>query len=84
MKKSKKNKTKSVSKQRLSAGMFIKNRRRSAGFSQIELADLMKISQSKLSKIEKGFYEVGIQEWFRFCKATGEDLQSYQSFMKDG
>jgi len=61
-------------------GKFIRDTRRALGLSQVDLAQRLGTSQSKLSKIEKGIIQIGIREWFLFCKVTGIPVVRYWEF----
>jgi ribosome-binding protein aMBF1 (putative translation factor) len=61
-------------------GRFIRKSRRANGLSQADLAKALKISQSKISKIEAGRVPINIQEWFYFCRKLKLPVNKYQDF----
>lgn len=60
---------------RLRIGQLISELRQEKGLSLKELADMVGIDFSNLSKIERGKYNVGIDILYKVCKALGVDLK---------
>ncbi len=55
---------------------IIRASRKLSGFTQSDLASKIQISQSTLSKVEKGLLSFEFMKWFDFCDATGIDEDS--------
>ena len=53
---------------KFSISLAIAQIRKDKGFSQQEMALFLKISQSKMSKIEKGKLDISLVEFLLFCK----------------
>lgn len=60
---------------RLRIGQRISELRQEKGLSLKELADMVGIDFSNLSKIERGKYNVGIDILYKVCKSLGVDLK---------
>lgn len=64
-------------------GTWIRKLRFEHGWSQHQLARLLRISQSYLSKIENNRLEISLREWFLFCRITSTDVRSYEQFLEE-
>ena len=49
----------------------LRSTRKKLGLTQIDLAKVMGISQSALSKMENAKLEPSARQWLEFCRATG-------------
>jgi transcriptional regulator with XRE-family HTH domain len=50
--------------------------RKQRAMTQMEMSNLLEITQGTLSKIENGEFPVTAPQWIRFCQATGVPLDS--------
>lgn len=57
-------------------GERIKQARKQAGLSQVELADLTKISYSHMSDIETGKKKIGLDKFMRICESLDVSADS--------
>lgn len=54
---------------------FLRNHIRSSGKTQVELGEIMGISQSEVSAIQRGnFYRCSLARLLKFCTALGFDV----------
>jgi transcriptional regulator with XRE-family HTH domain len=65
-----------------SPGELVKRARLEMDLSQKELARILKVSQSFLSKVENDRLEINVKEWFRFCELTEIPFEIYTYFVK--
>jgi transcriptional regulator with XRE-family HTH domain len=60
-------------------GAFLRLERKKNSLTQVELAKIMDMSQSRLSKVEQGQLILNVFEFFSFAKVTG--LKSLDRFI---
>ena len=58
-------------------GEYIKSARERNGMSQTEVADKLEVTQSYLSRIERGEREVDLALAFKLCAAIGLDMRDF-------
>jgi DNA-binding XRE family transcriptional regulator len=50
---------------------LLKKTRKENKLNQIDMANLLRITQSTLSKIESGKQDMNLETWFLFCEKFG-------------
>jgi transcriptional regulator with XRE-family HTH domain len=60
-------------------GLFLRAERKKSSLTQVELAKIMDMSQSRLSKVEQGQLILNVFEFFSFAKVIG--LKSLDRFV---
>lgn len=60
-------------------GLFLRAERKKNSLTQVELAKIMDMSQSRLSKVEQGQLVLSVFEFFSFAKVAG--LKSLERFL---
>lgn len=63
-------------------GVILSIKRKLSGYSQVELAEVLKVNNSTLSKIEKGKIALTIDNLFEFLVCNGITFRSFNSIMQ--
>jgi transcriptional regulator with XRE-family HTH domain len=61
-------------------GALVRAERKKKGWSQIEMASKLSLTQGYLSKIEQGQLEIGFINFMTFCKITG--IKDFERFLR--
>ncbi len=64
---------------RIRLGLIIKTKRRMLGMNQKKLADMLDISVTSYSKIERGVSTVGFDRLMKICSILNLDLKSFEN-----
>ncbi len=64
-----------INANRLKIGWAIRNVRLNAGYSQEELADLLSVNKSTISKIEKGVWSLSLDYLYKICGVLDLELE---------
>lgn len=62
---------------------LLRQKRRDAGLTQVQLAWALKTSQSFIGKCERGERRIDVLELQAFCRALGIELQAFMAELQE-
>ena len=62
---------------------LLRQKRRDAGLTQVQLARALKTSQSFIDKYERGERRIDVLELQAFCRALGIELQAFMAELQE-